>query len=93
MILRRGKDDGGGHKRTGVRTLPAGKVLSHRTHSPTCVWLCEYCLALLSVFSTLLEAEGYVDCYCFAVGKKSFFLGIVSKAFQFLTFSRCIKFI
>lgn len=57
------------------------------------VCVCEYCLALLSVFSALHRAEGYVDCYCFAVRKKDFFLGIVSKAFQFLTISRCFKFI
>lgn len=88
MILRQGKDGGGGHKRTGVRTLPAGKVLSHRTHSPTCV--------VVRVLSCSLECFFYSACsrgvrrlLLFCGWKKKFFLGIVSKAFQFLTFSQC----
>lgn len=54
MILH--QDQGWWPQRTRAGTLPAGKVLSHRTHSPTCVWMW--------VLSCSLE------CFLFSVGSR-----------------------
>lgn len=45
----------------------AGGESSLTQDSLSHVCVCEYCLALLSVFCSLFEAEGYVNCYCFGV--------------------------